>query len=159
MIDVEIVCVGKLKQGFLSDGCAEYQKRISSYAKITVTELAETKLSGNGEAAIQKVVESESTAILEYIKNKKAATVALCIDGMRMSSEEVARYLETTAQRSSGIIFIIGASHGLSRTLTGRADMRLSMSDMTFPHQMARLMLLEQLYRAFNINANGKYHK
>lgn len=159
MLDVEIVCIGKLKQDFLRNGCAEYLKMLGAYAKVSVIELPETKISGNGDAAIKKVVDEESKSILQYIGNKRAAVVAMCIDGKKFSSGDVADFLAKTSQINSHIVFVIGGSHGLSKDFTDSADVRMSMSDMTFPHQLARLMLLEQLYRAFSINANAKYHK
>ena len=159
MLEVEIVCIGKLKQAFLRDGCAEYLKMLGGYARVTVTELPEARISKAGAAEIEKVVGQESKAILKYIENKRAAVVAMCIEGRKYSSEDVARFLAETPQTNSSIIFIIGGSHGLTKELTAKADVRMSMSDMTFPHQLARMMLLEQLYRAFSINANGKYHK
>ena len=159
MLEVDIVCIGKLKQAFLRDGCAEYLKMLGGYAKVSVSELPETKMSGTGDAAIEKVVDEESRAILRHIENKRAAVVAMCIGGKKYSSEDVARFIAETSQVNSSIVFIIGGSHGISKELAAKADIRMSMSDMTFPHQLARMMLLEQLYRAFSINANGKYHK
>ena len=159
MLGIEIVCIGKLKHSFFREACAEYIKMSSAYADVKVTELAETKISRNGGAAVNKVVEDESARIVEYIKNKRAATVAMCIDGKPFASERLAQFISETALTNSNIIFIIGGSNGLSRTLLDAVDFKISMSAMTFPHQLARVMLLEQIYRALNINSGGKYHK
>ena len=159
MLNIEIVCIGKLKQSFFREACDEYIKMSSAYANINVTELAETKISGNGGAAVNRVVENESARIIENIKGRRAATVAMCVDGKPFASEQMAQFIKGTALTNSNIIFIIGGSHGLSRAFTDSVDVRMSMSYMTFPHQMARVMLLEQIYRALSINAGGKYHK
>jgi len=159
MLNIEIVCIGKLKHSFFREACDEYIKMASAYANIKVTELAETKISGSGAAAVSRVAEDESARILEYIKSRRSATVAMCIDGKSFTSEQTAQLIKETALTSSNIIFIIGGSNGLSRALTDAVGMRMSMSCMTFPHQLARVILLEQIYRALSINAGGKYHK
>jgi 23S rRNA (pseudouridine1915-N3)-methyltransferase len=159
MLELELICVGKLKQGFLREGCAEYIKMLTPYAGVTVTELREERLRGPGQADIERVVEAESREISRTLSGRRAVVAAMCVEGQRMDSPGLAAFLRRAAMEFGRAVFIIGGSHGVSRELEAGADMRISMSDMTFPHQLARLMLLEQLYRACNINANGKYHK
>ncbi len=159
MLGIELVCIGTLKQDYLRAGCADYIKMLAPYAKVKITELAESKLPDKDASAIARIVQEESNRIRAYISKKRAYVVAMCVDGKALSSFEVARLLRDTAQTYSNIVFIIGGSYGLSDELVGRAYLKFSMSNLTFPHQLARMVLLEQLYRASNINANGKYHK
>ncbi len=159
MLGIELVCVGKLGTPFYRDGCAEYIKRLSAFAKVTVTELAETRLAGDSEAARCRVIEEESARILAHLEKGRAQPVALCVEGQEMTSEQLAAHLQAAAMQTPKIAFVIGGSLGLSEPLKARAALRLSMSRMTLPHQLARLVLLEQLYRACTINANIRYHK
>lgn len=159
MLSIDIVCVGKLSQSFLRDGCAEYIKRISPFAKLTVTELSEAKLTDEGGAGERRVIEDESARIKAHLSKKKQLVVAMCVEGKRLSSSELAAYISRAQNETSAIAFVIGGSLGLSEELKKNADLRLSVSDMTFPHQLFRLMLLEQIYRAQTINNNIKYHK
>ncbi len=161
MIRAEIICVGKLKESYLREGCAEYLKRLGAFCEIRVTELAESRLPERpSEKEIAAALEQEAGGILEKVNAAPAFCAALCIEGKSMHSEQLAALLEETVLRtSSRFYFIIGSSYGLSPRVKQRADLRLSMSEMTFPHQLARLMLLEQLYRAFSILGNAKYHK
>ncbi len=159
MLAIEIVCVGKLGQAFYRDGCAEYQKRLGAFAKVTVTELAETRLDGESEAACRRVIEDESSRILAHLDKSRAVVAALCVEGEELSSVQLADFLQRSAMTAPRIAFVIGGSLGLSDALKRRASLRLSISRMTLPHQLARLVLLEQLYRASTINANIKYHK
>ncbi len=159
MLSIDIVCVGKLSQSFLRDGCAEYVKRISSFAKLTVTELSETKLADESKAGEQRVIEDESARIMAHLSKKKQLVVAMCVEGKKLSSTELATYISRAQNDTSAIAFVIGGSLGLSEELKNSADLKLSVSDMTFPHQLFRLMLLEQIYRAQTINCNIKYHK
>ncbi|NLC78228.1 MAG: 23S rRNA (pseudouridine(1915)-N(3))-methyltransferase RlmH [Ruminococcaceae bacterium] len=159
MLSIDIVCVGKLSQPFFREGCEEYIKRLSPFAKITVSELSETKLTSEGAAAEKRVIEEESARIEAHIAKKKALVVAMCVEGKKLSSTGLAEYIERAKNETSAIAFVIGGSLGLSEEFKRRADLRLSVSDMTFPHQLFRLMLLEQLYRAETINNNIKYHK
>lgn len=157
MLNINIICIGKLKESYLRDGCAEYLKRLSAFANVNVTELAEYKLSQTPSAAeIQKGLEKEGAAIEEKLKGYK---IALCIEGKQITSEELSTKIGDISLNTSEISFIIGGSFGLSEKIKNSADMKLSMSKMTFPHQLARVMLLEQTYRAFQILSNGKYHK
>ena len=160
MFSVTILCVGSLKEAYLRDACREYEKRLSGYCRVQVLEIAEEKIPENPsgrqiEAALQK----EGQRILAKIPNG-AAVSALCIEGKNVSSTEFSEWLEKRALQSvSRLCFIIGGSYGLADEVKKAASLCLSMSRMTFPHQLARVMLLEQLYRAFQISSGGKYHK
>ena len=146
---VTILCVGKLKEKFYIDAAAEYVKRLQRYCKLDVVELPEYRLPEEpSPAEIQKALQAEGAAIRERLP-KGGAVVALCIEGKPCSA----------VQGKTQITFLIGGSVGLSEDVKKLADWRLSMSPMTFPHHMARIMLLEQLYRAYQIAAGTKYHK
>lgn len=159
MLSIEIVCIGKLNQSFYREGCAEYLKRLGAYAKVTVTELPEVKPRGVGPAADRQVVEREGESILSHIAKRRACVTALCIEGEQPDSAAFARRIGQGAMQTSDSMYIIGGSFGLSGVVKERADYRLSLSRMTMAHQLARLVLLEQLYRACSIAAGAKYHK
>lgn len=160
MINVTLICLGKLKETYLTEACAEYTKRLTPFCKYTIIELTPESLPNNpSEAQIQAALQVEGKRILAEIP-KNSFVYALCIEGKQRSSEQLSRELEDIAlQGKSNITFIIGSSFGLSPEVKQRADQKLSMSLMTFPHQLARVMLLEQIYRAFQISNGGKYHK
>lgn len=160
MTHVYLLCVGKLKEKFYADAVAEYQKRLSAYCKLDIVELAEEKLPQNpSQALIDAALAKEATAIRAKLP-PRARTVALCIEGQLLSSQELAKRLLTwEAGPSNQLCFLIGGSYGLDKQLKSEAQVRLSMSPMTFPHHLARVMLLEQLYRGFKINEGGSYHK
>ena len=150
MLNIRVICVGKLKEKFYIDAANEYIKRLSGYCKLEVVELPEDK---------QQMLEKERDAIISKIPNG-ATTVALCIEGREMDSQGLSDMISDCALRGmSKLCFIIGGSIGLHEKLKQEAEIKLSMSKMTFPHNLARVMLLEQLYRAFKINEGGKYHK
>ncbi len=152
---VTILCVGKLKEKFYTDAAAEYVKRLQRSCKLDIVELPEEP----SPAEIQKALQAEGAAIRERLP-KGGAVVALCIEGKPCSSEELSRRMaDFGVQGKTQITFLIGGSVGLSEDVKKLADWRLSMSPMTFPHHMARIMLLEQLYRAYQIAAGTKYHK
>lgn len=158
---ITVICVGKLGQDFLQKGCAEYAKRLGGFCELKIIELPEELIreKSAGEAQIRRALEKEGERILAALP-KNAAPVALCIEGKLCSSEELAGFLQEQAVFGRGeTAFIIGSSHGLADAVKQRAVLRLSMSRMTFPHQLARLMLFEQLYRAMSINAGTRYHK
>ena len=157
---VTILCVGKLKEKFYIDAAAEYVKRLQRYCKLDIVELPEYRLPEDpSPAEIQKALQAEGAAIRERLP-KGGAVVALCIEGKPCSSEELSRRMaDFGVQGKTQITFLIGGSVGLSEDVKKLADWRLSMSPMTFPHHMARIMLLEQLYRAYQIAAGTKYHK
>ena len=157
---IELIVLGKLKETYLRDACAEYQKRLQALCKLHVIELTPCRLPDDpGDAQIFDALEREANEIEKHIP-PNASLYALCIEGKLMSSEQLSAQIERAALDGSGtIVFVIGSSFGISERVKRRADVRLSMSPMTFPHQLARVMLLEQLYRAFQIRSGGKYHK
>jgi len=161
MLTVQIICVGKLKENYLQQASAEYQKRLSAFCKLKIVELPEYKLPQDPSAAqIEKGIQQEGATILSAMTRQNAYQIPLCIEGKEHSSEGLAKLLaEAALSGSSTVNFIIGGSFGLSDEVKRKGDVKLSMSPMTFPHQLARIMLLEQVYRAFQINAGGKYHK
>jgi len=160
MVTVTILCVGKLKESYLRDAMAEYAKRLSAFCKFNVVELDETKSSERpNDKEIATVIEKEGDRILAKIPNG-AAVVALCIEGKSWSSEELASFVaEQPISGISHLVFVIGGSHGLSPAVKQRAIVKLSFSKMTFPHQLFRVLLTEQIYRAFQINMGSPYHK
>lgn len=158
MINVKIVAVGNLKEQYLRDAFSEYIKRLKRFCNFQLCEISESKLPDNpSPKEIQKALETEGKAIL---KECKGYTAAMCIEGRQLSSTEFAKKLDNAASEGgSWVTFVIGSSFGLSDEVKSAADFRLSMSEMTFPHQLARVMLAEQIYRGFQINSNGRYHK
>lgn len=161
MIRINIICIGKIKEKYFTDAISEYAKRLTAFCKFAVVELAEEKIRNNNpnEAEISEVIEAEGERILKKIGAGDYA-VAMCIEGKQLSSEELSAMLDNAAiTGKSTVDFIIGGSYGLSNKVKNRADFKLSMSKMTFPHQMARMVLSEQIYRALEISTNGKYHK
>lgn len=160
MIAVNIICIGKLKESYLRDASAEYSKRLGAFCKLNITEIQPKRLPDQpSEAEIDAALSAEGKQILAKIP-QNSKIVAMCIEGSQMSSEQLAKQFEMDAVSGTGSLsFIIGGSFGLSDEVKKRADLKLSMSKMTFPHQLARVMLLEQIYRAFQINSGGKYHK
>ncbi|MGN0814770.1 MAG: 23S rRNA (pseudouridine(1915)-N(3))-methyltransferase RlmH [Candidatus Coproplasma sp.] len=145
MIKVNIVCVGKIKEEFYRAAVAEYAKRLSRFCKFEVRELAEGKN-----------LEEEGAAIL---KACKGYVIALCVEGKKLDSVGLAKEIKTQCDRGEEITFVIGSSCGLSNEVKSAAKLRLSFSDMTFPHQLMRVILSEQIYRAFMINSGSEYHK
>lgn len=159
ILKVNIIAVGGLKESWLTNACAEYQKRLGAFCKLDITEVDEYRLGQNPSLAeIDKALAAEGGSILAKLP-KKAFVAALCIEGTMLSSTELAEKIDKVGVEAPQLCFIIGGSHGLSGEVKSRADIRFSMSPMTFPHQLARVMLLEQLYRAFSIIAGLKYHK
>jgi 23S rRNA (pseudouridine1915-N3)-methyltransferase len=155
---LDIVAVGRQKEPWMRQGMAEYAKRLSAYCDFRVVEVEEYRLPEDpSPAQIQKGLEEEGRVILE--KLGKTPYAALCIEGKEMSSPGLAAWLEERRQLAGSLAFVIGGSFGLSREVKEKAALRLSVSPMTFPHQLFRVMLAEQLYRAFSISAGGKYHK
>ena len=160
MLSVWLICVGKLKEKFYKDACGEYIKRLSSYCKLTVAEIPEVKLPKDptlGEIA--NALAREGEAIRAKIPSG-SRVAALCVEGRTRSSEELAGLLRTwEIDPAKHLVFLIGGSYGLDEALKREAWVRLSMSPMTFPHHLARVMLLEQIYRGFKINEGSRYHK
>ena len=160
MLRVSIVCVGKLKEKYLKDAVSEYEKRLRTFCKLEIIEVDEEKSPDDpNDTQIENIITCEGKRLLSKI-DKSTKVVAMCIEGKQRSSEGLALYLEETAVSGvSSIAFVIGGSFGLSNEVKQRANLKLSMSEMTFPHQLARVMLCEQIYRAFSINKGTKYHK
>ena len=160
MISVQLIALGKLKEKYMKDFAAEYEKRLSGYCKLTVTELEPVKLSDNpSEQEIKNALNKEAQMIKAKIP-KNSYVFSMCIEGKQMSSQELSKKLEDIALTGkNNITFIIGSSFGLSDEIKQMSDYKFSMSKMTFPHKLARIMLIEQIYRAMSIINNGKYHK
>ena len=145
MQKVNIVCVGKIKEAFYRDAVAEYAKRLSRFVTFTVREIAEGRS-----------IDEEGESILHAAKG---FIIALCIEGKKMSSEGLAAEMKKLSDRGSEVTFIIGSSCGLCDKVKAAAHLKLSFSDMTFPHQLMRVILCEQIYRAYMINSGSEYHK
>ncbi|MCL2697087.1 MAG: 23S rRNA (pseudouridine(1915)-N(3))-methyltransferase RlmH [Oscillospiraceae bacterium] len=144
-MNVNIIVLGKLKEAYFKQASAEYEKRLLAYCKLRITELEPDRRGS-----------LEAEAVHINAKMPKSYKIALCAEGERLASESFADRL---LKARSDISFIIGSSEGLAESVKQSADLKLSLSDMTFPYQLARIMLMEQIYRAFSINNNGKYHK
>ena len=160
MQKVTLICVGKLKEKFYAQATAEYAKRLSRFCKLEIVELPKSRLSDSpSPAEISQALTAEA-ALIEAKLPKGSALVAMCIEGEELSSPQLAEKMRQFAVSGvSNLTFLIGGSVGLSPAIKAQADFRLSMSPMTFPHHLARVMLLEQIYRAYQINAGTKYHK
>ena len=160
MQKVTILCVGKLKEKFYVDAVAEYTKRLGRFCKLDIVELAEERLPEDpSPAQIEAALAKEADAIRGKLP-VSAYVIAMCVEGKTRSSEELARLMADSASRGdSHLVFLIGGSFGLHPSVKELAAVKLSMSPMTFPHHLARVMLLEQIYRAYQINAGTRYHK
>lgn len=160
MQQIKLICVGKLKERFYTDASKEYLKRLSAFCKAEIEEVPEARLPENpSRAEIDAALKSEAEAIAGKLP-KGSAVIALCIEGQQMDSTAFAGLLgRSAAEGTSKLSFIIGGSNGLHPDIKSGAKLCLSMSPMTFPHHLARIMLLEQLYRGYMILAGGKYHK
>ena len=160
MQKVTVLCVGKLKEKFYIDAAAEYAKRLSRFCKLELVELPEERLPEDpSPAQIEAALLKEAAAIRAKLP-AGASLIALCVEGDLRSSEALARQMAAWASQGVGqLVFLIGGSFGLHPSIKGSAKLRLSMSPMTFPHHLARVMVLEQIYRAFSIAAGSKYHK
>ncbi len=160
MLNITLACIGKLKETYLRDSVTEYVKRLTPYCKLNILELEESRIpDAPSDSQIASALAEEGKRILSKIPST-AHVIALCIEGSIISSEDFGQYLnKITVNGSSHIVLVIGGSWGLSPEVKKRADFKLSLSRMTFTHQIARMLILEQLYRAFQINHKGKYHK
>lgn len=157
---ITILCVGKIKEKYFSDAIAEYSKRLSRYCNLEIIEVQDEKTpDGAGEAIEQKIKEKEGERLLSKFKDG-SYHIALAINGKKLSSEGLAAKIEELGTNSVGHIgFVIGGSLGLSNEVLKKCDMHLSFSDMTFPHQLMRVILLEQIYRSYRIISGEPYHK
>lgn len=160
MLNIKLIVIGKLKENYLKQASEEYLKRLSRFARVTVTELPEERLAENAsKKEEERVKEAEAQKILSRLRENDFV-ILLTPDGKMMSSEDFARYIEDRALAgTSSLSFCIGGSLGHGEGLKKRADLEISFGRMTFPHQLFRVLLLEQIYRACKINANEAYHK
>jgi len=160
MLSVHLICVGKLKEKFYREAVEEYTKRLKGYCKLTLVEIPEVKLSQEPSLGeITAALDKEGDAIRAKIP-QGASVVAMCVEGKMRSSEELAQMVSTWSMNSAKhLVFVIGGSYGLHPSIKSEAWAQLSMSPMTFPHHLARVMVLEQIYRAFKINEGSSYHK
>lgn len=161
MQNVNLICIGKLNASYFAAGVTEYQKRLGGFCNFRIIELPEVTIADKNasEKQIAKALEKEGEAILHAVR-KGAYLVALCVEGKQISSEELAELLAQRAGSGAGdVAFVIGSSHGLDERVKRAARARISLGRITLPHQLARLVLTEQLYRACTINAGMKYHK
>jgi len=160
MLAVKFICVGRMREKFYIDAFSEYTKRLQSLCKFEIVEPNEQRLSENpSDKEIKAALDREAQDIMKAIPND-AYVVAMCVEGKQMPSEGMGELI--AARENSGkprLCFVIGGSFGLADSVKQRADMKLSMSKMTFPHHLARVMLIEQLYRGFKINEGSRYHK
>ena len=160
MLNIKIICVGKLRERFYIDAFNEYARRLSAYCKFECAELNETKL---GDKPSDKEIENalvRESADIEKAIPKDAYVIAMCVGAKQLKSEELAQKINSLALSGRGkICFIIGGSFGMAESVKQRAEMRLGMSEMTFPHHLARVMLTEQIYRSFKIIEGSRYHK
>ena len=150
---IKIICIGKIKEKYLIDAIEEYKKRISKYTKLEIIELKDYSMDD-----IHKVLELEKEQIERHIDSKDYV-ICMEIEGEQISSEVLAKKIDSTLNTYSNITFVIGGSYGLDDSIKQRANYHLSFSKMTFPHQLFRVLLLEQIYRSYKINNNESYHK
>ena len=159
MIKITLITLGKLKEKYLRDAQDEYAKRLSRYCKLDVVELTPINLSEKpSQSEIDSALLKEAEMIEKRIPDGSVVT-ALCVEGKANTSEQFAEFIDKNTNSGKNMCFIIGSSYGLSNQIKQRADVKLSLSEMTFPHQLFRVMLLEQIYRGFKINEGSTYHK
>ena len=160
MLTVNIICIGKLKEKYLTQACDEYQKRLKAFCKFNIIELAEARICDNpSDAQIAQTLESEAVSINSKL-SPQSYKIAMCIEGKLLSSEQLAKTFEDIALRGNSTVdIIIGSSHGLCDSIKNSVNLKLSMSPMTFPHQLMRVILLEQIYRGYRIISGEPYHK
>lgn len=159
MANITLITVGTLKENYLKDGVAEYKKRLSQYARVDEVNIKEERIANEDDGTeIKRALECEADKILAAIP-KGAGKIALCVEGKQYDSVALAGLIGRMADESGKIALIIGSSHGLSDRVKRECDVRLSVSALTFPHQLMRVVLYEALYRSFTILAGKKYHK
>lgn len=158
-MNMALICMGRLKEKYWRDAAAEYEKRLSRFGKWETIELPDLPEPSNSSPAIEEQIrKKEGEAILSKIRDQDIV-VCLCIEGKQMDSVQLSRKLTELTDTGRRVVFVIGGSLGLSPQVVARAQLKLSFSPMTFPHQLARIMLLEQTYRALKIAAGERYHK
>ena len=159
MLRIKLIVTGNLKEAYWRDAAAEYEKRLGAYAKVEIAELKEHRLPEcPTEGEIATALEREADAVLAAIP-ARAYTVALCVEGKQLSTEQLAAKIDTVMRDNGELCLIIGSSHGLSPRVKSAAQFRLSVSALTFPHQMMHVLLLETVYRSLSLLHGGKYHK
>lgn len=159
MLNIHIVCIGKVKESYLRDAINEYSKRLSKYCKLTILELPDEKIPDKlNENLANEIKEKESNAILNHIK-KDSYIICLDLTGKEFSSEDFSKNLENLSLQTSHITFVIGGSLGLSSEILKKAHQKICFSKMTFPHQLIRVFLLEQIFRGFKISNGETYHR
>ena len=159
MISIKFVTVGNLKEAYLRDAAAEYEKRLGGFCRFESVCLKEEKLPDSPtDSEIDTALKKESAKIRAEL-SPKAYKIAMCVEGGQMSSAELAKKIDSVSNVTGEICFVIGSSHGLDESVKRACDLRLSVSKLTFPHQLMRVILLEAVYRALNINRGTKYHK
>lgn len=157
MIKVKIVAVGKVKEKYFLDAILEYKKRLTRFCDISIIEVKEENFTKEpSDSEIEEILRREGASIL---KELKGFTVAMAIEGKKCSSKGLATLIKNQVDKGQEITFVIGGSYGMSEEVKKSANMLLSFSDATFPHTLFRVMLIEQIYRAFSINADARYHK
>lgn len=155
-MNINIICIGKIKDKYINDGIVEFSKRMTSFVALNIIELKEY----NKEDSINISIEKESTEILKQLSKTNSYNILLDLDGKEITSEGMSKYIDDLKNKGvSTINFIIGGSNGVNKELKNSVDMKLKFSHFTFPHQLMRLILLEQVYRWFAISNNIKYHK
>lgn len=159
MLNVTVITVGNLKESYLREASAEYEKRLGGFCKLELVQLKETKLPESPtEAQISAALTAEGKQILAAIPSK-AYRIAMCVEGQQLSSEQLAQRLEDIGQTHGAVCLLIGSSYGIAPEVKAACDFRLSVSKLTFPHQLMRVLLLETLYRSLGIAKGTKYHK
>ena len=154
-----LICVGRLKERYWREAAAEYEKRLTRFGRFETIELPDLPEPANSSPAIERQIrQKEGEAILAKIREDDVV-IALCIEGKQLASVQLSQKLGELSASGRRVVFVIGGSLGLSEAVVSRAQMKLSFSPMTFPHQLARVMLLEQVYRAMKIGAGERYHK
>lgn len=158
-MNITVVCVGKIKEKFFTDAIGEYAKRLSRFCRLEIIEVKDIKIPDNAsDKECEAIIEKEGEAILSKIP-KDSYIIPLCIEGKELSSPDLAEKINSIAMEKSHITFIIGGSLGMSDNVKTLGNFKLSFGKMTLPHQLMRVVLLEQVYRAFKINAGESYHK
>lgn len=150
---ITVICVGKIKEKYLVDAIKEYSKRISKYSKLNIIEVNDID-----KGTVFEIMDKEGNEILKHIKDRDYV-ITMEIEGNKLSSLNLAEKIDNVFNNYSNIVFVIGGSYGLNNSVKNRSNFKLSFSDLTFPHQLFRVLLLEQIYRVFKINNNETYHK
>lgn len=159
MLTINIICIGKIKEKFLKSAIDEYSKRLSKYCKLNILELPDEKIPDKSNSSIENEIKTkECNNIIKHLK-KDSYTICLDLKGKEFSSEEFSKNIENISMQSSQITFVIGGSLGLTEKIINLSNQKICFSKMTFPHQLIRIFLLEQIYRAFKISNGETYHK